>query len=187
MLFSDFTSNFFWDFKRMDNVDYNFEIVEILYAAKKQNNNDKHFNKPILILLMAIIECTLYDFILRINQHRSDSFPNITWRAISYFRDAGSTDVLKRLIPQIKSQNLMRVSENDSLYDDLEYLRKVRNRIHIQNKYNLLGRNEYGVFSDPTLEKAQGCLEKIYDALCNVYPRWQNQPISMSDFPRPWL
>ena len=27
---------FFWDFKRMDNVNYNFKIVELLYAEKKK-------------------------------------------------------------------------------------------------------------------------------------------------------
>ena len=57
--FSDFTNQFFWDFKRMDNVNYNFEIIETLYTAKKATGNDGRFNKPIVVLIMGIIECVL--------------------------------------------------------------------------------------------------------------------------------
>lgn len=186
--FPEFSGQFFWNFKRMDNVNYNFEIVELLYSAKKTNGNNSRFNKPIIILIMAIIECSLYDFILRINQYNTDSFPNIHQVVVSYFRNnVRETDELKRLIPQIRSQNLLRVPSGDSLYDDLEYLRKVRNRVHIQNKYYTLNKDEHRVFTESELTKTQECLEKVYDALCNVYPRWQNQPIPMSDFPRPWL
>lgn len=185
--FSDFTSQFFWDFKRMDNVNYNFEIIELLYNAKKSANGNRRFNKPIIILIMAIIECSLYDFIIRINRHNHDSFPNITQSIINYFRSSKETDELRIIIPQIKSQNLLRASSTDSVYDDLEHLRKVRNRVHIQNKYQALDRNEYNVFTDSELEKTQRCLIKVFSALCNVYPRWQKQPIPMSDFPMPWL
>lgn len=185
--FSNFTAQFFWDFKKMDNANYNFEIIELLYKAKKENNNDKHFNKPIIILIMAIIECSLYDLMKRINQHRTDSFPNITQPIIDYFRGSKETDELKILIPRIKSNNFLRAPNGDNLYDDLEHLRRVRNRIHIQNKYYVLDKDEHKVFTNSELLKAQECLEKVYEALCNVYPRWQNEPIPMSDFPRPWL
>jgi hypothetical protein len=185
--FSEFTGQFFWDFKMMDNVNYNFQIIEHLYAAKKVNYDYGHFNKPIIILIMAIIECSLYDFIKRINQHRNDSFPNITQSIIAHIRGANETDELRILIPRIRSQNLLRASVGDSIYDDLDHLRKVRNRVHIQNKYGVLDRDEYMVFTDRELIKAQECLKKVYEILCNVYPRWQNQPIPMSDFPQPWL
>lgn len=186
--FKDFSDQFFWNFKRMDNVNYNFKIVEFLYASKKVNNGSNYFNKSIIILIIAIIECALYDFILRINQHSSDSLPNLPQKIVSFFRDkVRETDELKALISQIRSQNLLRVPINDTLYDDLEHLRKVRNRIHIQNKYSVLDKDEYKVFTELELKKTQECLEKVYDALCNIYPRWHNHPISMSEFPRPWL
>lgn len=171
----------------MDNVNYNFEIVELLYSAKKANGNNKRFNKPILILLMAIIECAIYDFVCRINQHRYDSFPNITKSVISHFRNSKDSDELKVLIPRMRSQNLFLATPTDTIYSDLEHLRNVRNRLHIQNKYNTLAPDENRVFRDKELELAQECLEKVFDTFCNVYPRWNNQPISMQDFPRPWL
>jgi hypothetical protein len=185
--FSDFTDQFFWSFKRMDNVNYNFETIEVLYAAKKANNNNLHFNKPIIILIISIIECTLYDFIMRIHQYRQDSFPNITQAIVSFFRNSSETDELKVLIPQIQTHNLLRVSKSDNLYTDLEHLRKIRNRVHIQNKYLMKPIDEYAVFTEMEMVRSQQCLEKVYDALCNVYPRWKKQPIPMSDFPRPWL
>lgn len=185
--FSEFTKQFFWDFKKMDNVNYNFRIIENLYLAKKASHNPHYFNKPIIILIMAIIECSLYDFIRRINQYRNDSFPNITQSIVAHIRGANETDELKILIPRIKSQNLLRVPVGDTLYDDLEHLRQVRNRIHIQNKYNVLNKDEYAVFTDNDLAKSQECFKRVCEVLCNVYPRWQNQPIPMSDFPQPWL
>ena len=184
--FAEFTGQFFWNFKRMDNVNYNFEIIETLFLAKK-TSNDPHFNKPIIILLVAIIECCLYDFLVRINQHRYDAVPNLAQPIITYIRSMGETDELKRLIPRVRSQNLLRVNPEDTLYDDLEFLRKVRNRVHIQNRYSVLSRNESAVFTNVTLELAQDCLEKVVGTLCNTYPRWGSQPISMTDFPRPWL
>ena len=185
--FSEFTGQFFWNFKRMDNVNYNFEIIKKLYAAKKVKNNDPRFNKPLIILIMAIIECTLYDFIERIHQYSNDSFPNITDVIVSYFRGTKETDELKIIIQRIKSQNLLRVSSSDSIYEDLEHLRLLRNRVHIQNRYAIEPADEHKAFTSSELDLAQRCLEKVFDALCNVYPRWDHQPIPMNEFPRPWL
>ena len=72
--FADYTNIFFWDFKRIDNVNYNYEIVEKFYKVKKENNNSKYFNKPIILLLASIIECILYDFVKRVNEHRGREY-----------------------------------------------------------------------------------------------------------------
>lgn len=185
--FSDFTGQFFWDFKRMDNVNYNFEVIEILYQAKKANNNDLKFNKPIIVLMMGIIECTLYDFLIRINQYRTDPFPNMPQAVVAYLRKTRETDELKYMLPKIKSQNLLQALPTETLYDDLERLRKVRNRVHIQNRYNMQPLDEGRVFTNAELQCAQDCLIKVYDTFCNVYPRWRNQPIPIADFPTPWI
>ena len=185
--FHEYTEQFFWSFKMMDNVNYNFQIIEALYLAKKQNGNNMLFNKPITILIMAIIECMLYDFIVRIHTYSNDPFPNITQSIVSYLRGINQTDQLKIIIPRIKSQNLLRASAGDSIYDDLEHLRNVRNRLHIQNKYNMLHKDEHRVFTQDNLKTAEQCLEKVCNVLCNVYPRWKRSPMSMNEFPRPWI
>ena len=187
LLFIEYIGQFFWNFKRMDNVNYNFEILGRLYEAKKAKSNDTHFNKPLIILSVAMVECILYDFIDRINSFSSDPFPNITTADILFFRNSKDTDELKLIIPMIKAQNLLRVSATDTIYEDLEDLRKVRNRLHIQNKYHSLPKDEDAVFTDYKLKLAEKCFEKICEVLCNVYPRWGKDPLPMADFPRPWL
>jgi len=185
--FSEYTGQFFWDFKRMDNVNYNFSIVEILYTAKKANRNNTHFNKPITILLIAMIECMLYDLIIRIRTHMNDPFPNMNWSIVSFFRGKRETDELKVIITNIQAQNLLRANPGDTIYADLEHLRCVRNRVHIQNRWNTLDRDEPRVFTDAELQTAEQCFEKVCEVLCNVYPRWNKQPLPMVDFPRPWI
>ena len=184
--FSEYTEQFFWDFKRMDNVNYNFEIIELLYKAKKENNNSTHFNKPIIIHLMAIIECILYDFENRVRGFSTDSFPSITTEEVAHLKAKKETDELRKLIPRFQSLNLLRVPESSSLYSDLEQLRKVRNRIHIQNNYKTLPRTEVYAFKDEILKKTEICFEEVCKVFCNVYPRWGKTPMPMEEFPRPW-
>lgn len=170
----------------MDNVNYNFKIVELLYKAKQQNGNDPHFNKPIILILMAIVECMMYDLIKRITQHRNDPFPNMDFSIVSFFRVTPETDFFEKLINRFQSQNLFRVLPGDSLYDDLEQLRKVRNRLHIQNRRNLLDKDEYNVFTSIELSRAERSFERVCEILCNTYPRWNKQPLPMTAFPKPW-
>ncbi|MFZ4500538.1 MAG: hypothetical protein ACOYMZ_03560 [Minisyncoccia bacterium] len=185
--FSDYTEQFFWSFKRMDNANYNFEIVEVLYKAKRENGGDRHFNKPIILHLMAIIECTLYDFFDRARQFTSDPFPNIAAQTVDDLRAMKETDELKRLLPEFEAKNVLAAPAGSTIYTDLEHLRIIRNRIHVQNRYNSLSADEINVFTDAKLRLAQECFEKVCEALCNVYPRWNKQPLPMADFPRPWL
>ncbi len=186
-LFSEYTEQFFWDFKRMDNVNYNFEIVTLLYRFKKKNSNNPRFNKLLLILLVSIVECVLYDFLVRIHDHRQDLIPNLSTTVIYYLQGIKETDELQKLIDRIRAQNLLRASGKDSIYDDLEELRRARNRIHIQNKHQDLEKDEYNVFTEARLNLAENVLERVCETLCNVYPRGHKPPLPMSDFPRPWL
>jgi len=184
--FSDYTNVFFWDFKRMDNVNYNFQITELLCRVKKQNGNNPLFNKPIILLTVATIECILYDFIKRVTEYSAEEIPNLEEEAILDTR-AKTIDQLEVLIAHARKNNLLRASPQDNLYDALTHLRKIRNRIHIQNEPQQLDRDEYRVFTDTALQKAGTCLERICEVLCHVYPRPNREFVSMADFPRPWL
>ncbi len=183
--FSDYTNVFFWNFKRMDNVNYNFEIVEILYKSKKQNGNNNYFNKPIILIIISMIECILYDFVRRVNEHSNEIIPNIDSTVVFDTRTK-IIDQLEPLIAYIRKNNLLRISGNDSIYDDLGYLRKARNRIHIQNMQQQLSEDEFNVFTNSCLKLSEKSLERICEVLCHVYPRPNREFCSMSDFPRPW-
>ncbi len=192
--FKDYTSQFFWSFKRMDNVNYNFSIVEMLYKAKKHYNDDEYFNKPIIVLLLAIIECCLYDFFMRITGHTQDPLPNLKKSIISFFKLTKETDELKKLIDRIRSHNLFGIDSSNTLYKDLDHLRKIRNRVHIQNRNHELDidkdtdryRDEIFIFTDDTLLLAENSFEKVIEILCNNHPRWHKKPLPMKEFPRPW-
>jgi len=182
--FKDYTGQFFWDFKKMDNVNYNFRIVELLYTEKKKSNNPL-FIKPIIIILISIIECMLYDFIIRVQTHNTDEIPNLEQDIIDYIKTK-EIDQFEVIVAQVKKQNLLRASPTSYVYSDLDLLRKVRNRIHIQNTQQELKRDDYNVFTEENLQLAEKIFERVCEVLCNVYPRWEKQPLLMADFPRPW-
>lgn len=184
--FSDYTNVFFWDFKKMDNVNYNFGISEILYKAKKQNGNDNRLNKPIILTTVSIIECIIYDFVRRVNEHKNEKIPNLDDNTVLDTR-AKILDQLEPLIVHIKKNNLLRAASGDCIYDDLGQLRKIRNRIHIQNAQQQLDKDEFNVFTENNLKLAEKCFERICEVLCHVYPRPNRDFCSMSDFPRPWV
>lgn len=183
--FDDFTNIFFWDFKRMDNVNYNFSIVEILYKDRKINGDNRLYNKPITVILVSIIECILYDFVQRVTQHSREAIPNMEEAIIDDTR-AKELDMLEPLIAHTKKCNLLRAGQDDNIYDDLDLLRKVRNRVHIQNTSKQLDKNEYGVYTDENRKLAEGCLIRVCEVLCHVYPRPNREFLSMSYFPEPW-
>lgn len=187
--FSEYTMQFFWDFKKMDNVNYNFQIVETLYDARRTSSKKDLFNKPITLILVSITECLLEDFVVRIRTHVSDVIPNLPQRIILSIKGL-QMDQFEHIIAQARKHNLLRVAVNDTIYDDLEYLRLARNRIHIQNTRDLgqrLDKDEILVFTDTTRERAEKIFERTCEILCNVHPRWGNVPIPMVDFPRPWI
>jgi len=185
-LFEDYTDQFFWDFKRMDNVNYNFRIAELLYDAKKKESDNPLFIKPITIILISIIECMLYDFIMRVQTHSADTIPNLGQDIIDDIKKK-EIDQFEVIIAQVKKQNLLRASSTSSVYSDLDLLRKIRNRVHIQNTRQDLSEEDYDVFTSKNLQLAERMIERVCEVLCNVYPRWGRQPLLMVDFPRPWL
>src|SRR5260370_40723366 len=82
------TDTFMWSFKKGDNIVYNFEILWELYKAKggAEQSRKQYYNKPITLLIVAIIECIFDDFINRVGQHVYDKIPNLTNKEIGLIR-----------------------------------------------------------------------------------------------------
>ena len=70
-----------------------------------------------------------------------------------------------------------------ALYKELDDLRKLRNRIHIQNTKNDFERDEYRAFSDERKLLAEKVLEEILRTMAAKYSREHNY---VSDFELPW-
>lgn len=172
----------------MDNVNYNFEILCALYDAKRMAGNDAKFNKPIIVTIVSIIECMLFDFVDRIQGHVYDKVPNLEAATIADLKSKKGIDVLEKLITQAKKHNLLRVGAGrDKFYSDLDMLRKLRNRTHIQNMFWYPPPNEVHAFSATNLRIAERVFLLVIEAMCNAYPRWDRGPIPMVEFPKPWI
>ena len=176
------TSTFIWSFKKGDNIVYNLEIVWELYNAKAISADKRKYNKPILVTLVSIIECILDDFSHRIVGHVNDQVPNISQADIAKFRTR-KYDKLEHYIAASKKFNLF--GKPASFYDLLDELRKARNRVHIQNSKNQLAADEYNVFTDALLVKAQHAFEIVLSTMIVKFPRG-SRTIAPNSVPLPW-
>lgn len=172
---------FIWSFKKGDNVVYNFRILRSLYEAQSRAGMGEKglLNKPIVVIIVAIIECLLADFIDRVKEHRREKVPNLTddqIHAIRYRRKGGSLverqmGALTHFIDEIQKHNLFGV-DTDDLYQAMHYFRRVRNRIHIQNSGSTeLPENEYAVFTNANLMAAQRLLQSVIETMFRKYFR----------------
>ncbi len=180
--FAEYSDVFFWNYKRMDNANYNFLVLELICSAKKDQGNDILFNKPIILIIMSIVECILFDFIKRVNEHSNEVIPDLNQSAIEKIKSK-TLEKLHHIVDQARKHNLLL---SDSLYFDLDDLRSRRNRIHIQND-GQFDKNEYKIWTNAAVQKAGEALENICQVLCYTYPRPQKVVPPMIDFPRPWL
>jgi hypothetical protein len=182
------TNTFVWTFKKGDNIIYNFEILWALYEAKKHYIGDKTlYNKPIIITLISIIECILDDFVRRIQGRGSDPLPNITTQIIDDFKYKikGQRIEIKKLkkfshyVYIIKKHNIF--GSNIKFYETLDFLRNVRNKVHIQESKE----DEYKIFTDHNLRLSEIALERIIKFMVLKYPRWGKEE-TIDNIPYPW-
>ena len=180
------TGTFMWSFKKGDNIVYNFEIIWEQYNAKAQAvtwSAKSKFNKPIILLLISIIECILDDFVNRVDQHVNDRVPNITSSQITDFKTK-KRDKLEHYIAAAKLHNLF--DADDAFYDDLDYLRKARNRFHIQNTKHQLDENESSIFTNSNVNKAERVFETVLERMMTKFFRGASLEIQFSEVPLPW-
>jgi len=180
-------SSFIGNFKIGDNVNYNLNLLGILYRL--QNEMPEHekwaLNKPITLMLISIIEVLLYDLHSRIRLFTVEGVENIATAAIKYIRRKGDRiDKFEKYITSAKRHNLLKVSY-PIIYDELQILRQVRNRIHIQNEKRQLEENESGVFSRERKILAEKSLEKVVKIIAANYSRNLSGSY-VSNFNFPW-
>ena len=171
-----------WSFKKGDNIIYNLEVAWELYEAIARSADKRKYNKPITVILVSIIECILDDFTYRIRGHVNDTVPNMSQSDIDMFRTR-KYDKLEHYIAASKRFNLF--NQPTGFYDSMDELRKARNRIHIQNSKNQLAADEYNVFTDALLVKAQQALEVVLATMIVKFPR-NRRTVLPNSVPLPW-
>jgi hypothetical protein len=94
-------------------------------------------------------------------------------------------DKLDHYISSAKKHSLLG-PPTESIYDDLEQLRKLRNRIHIQNEKNHFEANDSQAFSMDRQVNAEKTLESLLKTTSAKHPRQVNAQGHVSDFQLPW-
>lgn len=134
--------NFIGDFKLGDNINYNFSCLRVLYSSQdsmRMNNEDSSlFCKPITLIIVSIIEALLYDLFSRITNNTREGVRNIAEQVLNDVRSK-TIDQLETYIAAARKHDLLGATGTD-LYIKLDELRKVRNRVHIQNVKNNLNK-----------------------------------------------
>jgi hypothetical protein len=134
-----------------------------------------------IVTIVSIAEAMLYDFIARIQSREwVSTLPSETIADIK----SKTYGQLTRLIDGARKHALF---EADSeFYQSLDDLRKLRNRVHIQNEKDHFERNEATAYSAERLQVAERALELIAKTLADKHPRGPSTRGFVKDFEFPW-
>ena len=177
-------SNFIGNFKLGDNICFNLAIRKTLYDLRFAGNplQRRHLQKPIIVMNVSIIEAVLYDFHLRVKTFTSEGVANLQASVIDYIRGK-KIDELERYIASAKKHDLFDERES-GFYDALDDLRKIRNRLHIQNTKNHFEADDHAAFSEARLTLSEQAIEHVMRTMAKKYPRPQHNFVK--NFELPW-
>jgi hypothetical protein len=177
-------SKFIGDFKIGDNINHNLKILEVLYKQFSEADDAERrlLCKPIIVLLVSLIDAVFYDLHQRIKTFTTEGVENIIASSIEYIRTRKKMDDLEKYIASAKKHGLIE-PPNDTFYDNLDELRKLRNRVHIQNTKQYPPRNEYDAFSSEKKLLAEKAVEKTFRAMAKKYGRKLDY---VDNFDLPW-
>lgn len=177
-------SNFIGNFKLGDNICFNLKILTVLYDYRATANAQKRLllRKPIILLNISIVEAVLHDLHGRIRTFTVEGVANLSDSVISYVR--GKTiDELEKYIASAKRHDLFD-QDDESFYETLDDLRKLRNRVHIQNTKKHFEPNDQDAFSEGRLILSEQALELVMLAMARKFPRPNHNFVE--DFVLPW-
>lgn len=179
-------ANFIGVFKIGDNINYNLEVLRVLY--EQYNTPDFEYAyliKPIVIINTSIIEAILYDFIrVRIQKASlSERIGNISHEVISAITSK-KLDRFEHYISQVRIYDFFSLSDTN-FYEAMNTLRKVRNRVHIQNEKWLKPENEDRLFNERIKVLSEKVLEKVLNTMHSRYQRNRYYQY-VNDFNLPW-
>jgi hypothetical protein len=179
-------SDFICIFKIGDNINYNLKVLKLLYSteANSSNENKCFFCKPIIIIIASICEAILYDFHLRIRANTYEGILNLANTAIERIRSK-KIDEFEKYIASARKNELFE-PKNSSLYEKMDELRKLRNRIHIQNKKGHFEANEIDAFRIERKIMAEKILEQIIKQMNKKYYRPKTVTGYVNNFQLPW-
>jgi hypothetical protein len=178
------SSNFMGSFKLGDNIVYNLSVLRELYALQEAGNANQTelLRKPIILVIASIAEALLFDLYLRIEHYTNEGVPNIPNDVLEEIRTK-TIDEFSKYIANAKSKSLL--GTDPALYDALDELRKLRNRIHIQNTKNHFEPDDRVAFNSVRQTAAERTLEILMKTMERDYTRVGIAGF-VDDFILPW-
>ena len=176
-------ANFIDVFKIGDNINYNLNIQKILYEYYNKSSERYFLIKPIVIINTSISEAILYDFIE--NRIRRGNKTERLFESILGVLKSKKLDKFEHFIAQAKKYDFFELKDTD-FYDSMNTLRKIRNRIHIQNSKWDEPKDEDKLFNEEAKILSEKVLEKILDTMKIKYPRREEYHNYVKDFELPW-
>lgn len=181
-------SSFIANFKVGDNILYNLSVLEALYNAKISlpSHKSEILNKPIVVTIVSVCEAVIYDFIYRAKNFTKEGVVGLSDECLFALRNEKTSNMEKR-IKLIKKLNLLQ-ARDESYYDRLVKLSRLRNRIHIQNEWNNLEPDEAHAFTKDRLIESEQVLELLMTRINELYPRPSHIRASdyVGEFKLPW-
>lgn len=180
----DRPSSFIGDFKLADNIAHSLTVVRTLSTLREEANpaRKRYLQKPMIILNVAIIEALLYDLHKRVKWFTREGVLGMPANIITYIRGK-QIDKLETLIASCRKHDLFD-EPGLTFYDDLDRLRRIRNRLHLQNEKNDLEPEDANAFSAERLALSERAVEYVMMTLQAKYPRPAN--IYTQPFHLPW-
>lgn len=172
-------SNFIGNFDLGDRIVHNLNIQKALYHAKNNASwgEKSLLIKPIVLWNATILEAVLYDFInVRIKTHTREGIQNIDPNILSDIRKK-RLDNLSKYIDIVWKYELL--GKEDEISHDMQKLRKIQNRIHIQE------RSEGGTFTRADLLLSEKILEWVLKYMRDHYARARRFK-HVDNFTLPW-
>jgi hypothetical protein len=183
--FEQYSEVIFWNFKRMDNTNYNFEIICCLIEGSLNSKTKHLYYKPIFISMMSIVECVLYDFLCRIQGQVHEGI-NLNRIEIEKIKNIDLPTKLKNYTDICRKHNLL--GKGDDIYDEIIRFSEMRNRVHIQNQKQTKPFDESKLWSADEVKSCGHLIKNIFELLCMNQPRpegFHSYP-DLNLFPTPW-
>jgi hypothetical protein len=177
-----YESKFIGDFKLGDNIVFNLSILRTLYAHRAAGTPEqrRHLQKPITLLNISIIEALLYDFHSRIKNHTREGVP-LPQKVLDAIRGK-KIDEFEKYIASAKKNDFFDLRDT-VFYEKLDELRKLRNRVHIQNIKNHFEKDDNQAFSEARMILSEQALEEVIRTSARKFARDHSY---VANFDLPW-
>lgn len=184
------SSNFIGHFKTGDNICHNLRILEVLYRQYEASDYTEKtlLCKPIIVTLISIIEACLHDFHMRVRHHTVERSVNLDRPIIQEIRNSDE-DELGYYIASARNHDLFDMNgrtDGKFFYERLDQMRRLRNRVHIQNIWASKPADESEAFTETEKVLAEKVLEVVMKTLSGKHPRAPYATGHVEDFELPW-